>query len=285
MPARLADTRIPNATVDGLVSGGGPVGAGQVLRVPIAGRGSVPAGTTAVSLNVTIVSPAAGGYATVWPCDRPQPNASNLNYNSRTIPNAVLTKLAADGSVCIYTYASAHVLVDVNGAFAASSAYSPLVPARLADTRVPNATIDGAASGGGVVGAGQTLVVPVHGRGGVPGDATAVSLNITAADPQASGYATVWPCDRSQPNASNLNYEAGLTIPNAVLTKLAGDGSVCIFTLSATHLLVDVNGSFTGTSTFLSLVPASASPTHTCRTRRSTVRCRAPASSVRTRHW
>ena len=76
----------------------------------------------------------------------------------------------------------------------------------------------------------------------MPAGAKAVSLNVTAVDPQAAGYATVWPCDRAQPNASNLNFEPGQTIPNAVLTRLAGDGSVCVFTSAPIHLLVDVNG-------------------------------------------
>ena len=257
VPARVADTRSPNATIDGVSSGGGPLGAGAVLVVPIAGRGGVPVGSTAVSLNVTIVDPRSEGYATIWPCDQAQPNASNLNFQSgQTIPNAVVTKLAADGSVCIYTYASAHVLIDVNGSFAVGSEFQPLVPARVADTRGPNATIDGASSGGGAIPGGGVLVVPVAGRGGVPAGAPAVSLNVTSVNPRGGGYATVWPCDQPQPNASNLNFDSGRTIPNAVLTKLAANGTVCIFTYTTTDILVDVNGWFSGTTTLLSLVPA-----------------------------
>jgi hypothetical protein len=262
VPARIADTRSPNATIDGVSSGGGKIAGGATYVVPVAGRGGVPVGTTSVSLNVTLVDPDGAGFATVWPCDQAQPNASNLNYRSSTIPNSVITKLAADGSVCVYTYAAAHVLIDVNGGFGAGSEFTALVPARLADTRAPGgSTVDDASAGGGTVTAGQTLVVPVAGRGGVPAGATAVSLNLTAVGPHASGYATVWPCDQPQPNASNVNYGAGVTIPNAVLTKLAGDGTVCIYTYAAMDVLVDVNGSFSGATTFLSLVPARVADT------------------------
>ena len=54
----------------------------------------------------------------------------------------------------------------------------------------------------------------------------------------------MFPCDESVPVASNLNYQAGQDIPNAVIAKIAADGSVCIFTDKSTHLLADVNGYF-----------------------------------------
>ena len=44
------------------------------------------------------------------------------------------------------------------------------------------------------------------------------------------------------PNASNLNYATGSTIPNAVITKIGAGGKVCIYTHRATHLLADING-------------------------------------------
>jgi hypothetical protein len=65
---------------------------------------------------VTALEAAADGYMTVYPCDAALPNASNLNFaKGDTIPNAVIAKLAANGTVCVYTSAGAGVLVDVNG--------------------------------------------------------------------------------------------------------------------------------------------------------------------------
>ena len=46
-PARLLDTRVPNSTVDGLGSGGGPSAAGSITEVQVAGRGGVPADAVA----------------------------------------------------------------------------------------------------------------------------------------------------------------------------------------------------------------------------------------------
>ena len=72
--------------------------------------------------------------------------------------------------------------------------------------------------------------------------ADAVVLNLTVVKPSAGGYATVFPCGTDQPNASNLNFNAGQTIPNAVLTKIGDNGEVCIFNSQPTHLVVDANG-------------------------------------------
>ncbi|MUH50870.1 MAG: N-acetylmuramoyl-L-alanine amidase [Actinobacteria bacterium] len=46
------------------------------------------------------------------------------------------------------------------------------------------------------------------------------------------------------PTASNLNFVAGQTVPNAVIAKLGTNGKVCLYTSAVTHLIVDVNGVF-----------------------------------------
>ena len=67
-------------------------------------------------LNVTVISAAASGFVTVFPCGAALPEASNLNFDAGdTIPNAVVAKLGAGGAVCVYTSAPAGLLVDVNG--------------------------------------------------------------------------------------------------------------------------------------------------------------------------
>jgi hypothetical protein len=55
----------------------------------------------------------------------------------------------------------------------------------------------------------------------------------------------VFPCG-PVPNASNLNFVANDTAPNAVITKLGPDGKVCLFARATTHLIVDVNGVIAG---------------------------------------
>jgi hypothetical protein len=189
------------------------------------------------------VRPDATGYLTVYACDDPRPLASNVNYFAGGIePNAVLAELSATGTVCIYTFAAAHLVVDVNAYVAAGSSVTPLAPARLADSRPGHSTIDGIDQAFGRLAAGAVKEIQVTGRGGVPADAAAVLLNVTAVRPDATGYLTVYACDDPRPLASNVNYFAGGIEPNAVLAKLSATGTVCIYTFAATELVVDVNG-------------------------------------------
>ena len=60
-PVRFADTRPGWVAADGLFYGTGPVPAGGVVQVPIAGRGGVPVDAKAVVANVTVVGAAAPG--------------------------------------------------------------------------------------------------------------------------------------------------------------------------------------------------------------------------------
>src|SRR5205085_2713112 len=104
--------------------------------------------------------------------------------------------------------------------------------------------VDGVLAAIGPRQSGSVTEIQVAGRGGVPGDASAAVLNITAVEARSSGYFTVFPCGAAQPNASSVNYAAGETIPNAVLTRLGDGGKVCIYSYGTTDLLVDVNGYF-----------------------------------------
>jgi hypothetical protein len=137
---------------------------------------------------------------------------------------------------------SATVRIDITGV--PVGAVGTMVPARLLETRSgPNdSTVDGLFEGIGRRGAGSTLALTVAGRGGVPVDADAVFLNVTAVVPDANGFVTVFPCGAARPQASNVNYFAGEVVPNAVLAEVGVGGEVCIYTLAATHLIADVNG-------------------------------------------
>jgi len=84
----------------------------------------------------------------------------------------------------------------------------------------------------------------VVGQGGVPLDATAVALNVTVDGPDASGFVTVYPCGGSLPLASNVNFVAGQTVANAVTVAVGVVGRVCVYTSTATHLIVDTNAAF-----------------------------------------
>jgi hypothetical protein len=265
-PVRLSDTRPQNAdgkTVDGQQVGKGKLGGGGVSVIPIAGRGGVPqTGAGAVALNVTVISPSVGGYLTVYPSGSPRPNASNINFVAGAIvPNMVIAKLGADGSIATFNPEGwVDVAIDVVGWFPVSAGYGPLDPARIVETRsVPGyTTIDGQLQGIGAIGAGQTLSVPVAGRGSVPSTGvSAVALNVTAVDAGAESYLTVFPGGASKPNASNLNVLGGQTIANMVIAKVGADGSISIYNNSGfVNVVVDVMGWFSSTSQMASLSPA-----------------------------
>jgi hypothetical protein len=117
-PARLLETRPGFPTADGQSAGADVRPAGSVTVVPIAGRNGIPAGATTVVVNVTATEPTGAGYVTVYPCGIDPPLASNLNFVAgQTIPNTVLAKLAADGTICLYNSQPTQLIVDVNGYF------------------------------------------------------------------------------------------------------------------------------------------------------------------------
>ena len=256
-PGRLSDTRVTGSTVDGQFAAGGKRAAGSVLELPVAGRGGVPANATSVALNVTAVGPDGGGFLTVFPCGVGQPNASNVNYKpGQDIANAVVTGIGAGGKVCVATSAATDLIVDVNGAFPIDTTISTATPARVHDSRATGATVDGVEQGGGRVAANSVTTVRVAGRAGVPKDARAAIVNVTADATDAAGFVTVFPCGTAKPNASNLNYPAGGTVAGLSIAKLGGDGSVCVFTSAAMQLIIDVTGYVPSTTTYLGHDPA-----------------------------
>jgi hypothetical protein len=258
-PVRVLETRPGARTFDGQSQGQGVRPAGSVYELAVAGRNAgVPADAAAVVLNLTAADAQGIGYVTAWPCGTPMPNASNLNYGpGAPAANASIVKVGAGGKVCLLTADSGTQLIaDVNGWFPAGSDYQSTTPARLLETRAGATTADGASQGEGIRAAGSVYELRVTGRAGVPGDASAVVLNVTAADARGIGYVTATPCGSAMPNASSLNYAPGRPVANAVVIKVGAGGRVCLRTAEAdTHLVVDVNGWFPAGSDFAGIAP------------------------------
>jgi hypothetical protein len=175
--------------------------------------------------------------------------------------------LTADGALAfasLYPAGSSLDPVSFTVASAAIPKFQPLTPARLLDTRAGGSTVDHAFEATGPVTADGIVALSIADRGGVPADAAAVALNVTVAGASGSGYVTVWPCGAPQPNASSLNFVAGQTVPNAVITKVGDAGKVCLFVAEgATDLIADVTGYFPTGSAFTSLTPARVLDTRT----------------------
>lgn len=101
----------------------------------------------------------------------------------------------------------------------------------------------------------SVTTVTVADTPGVPDDATAVSLNVTVTNPRAPGFLTVYPCDEKRPLASNVNFRSDHTVAGAVIVPVGADGTICVYTSSDTHLIVDVMGSFAGNDSYIRAGP------------------------------
>lgn len=132
-----------------------------------------------------------------------------------------------------------------------------ITPRRVLDTRMgpANVTFDHQFEHTGRIGGSDIAQFPVAGRGPVPGDVMAVVLNVTAVDPGAAGFLTVWPCSAQIPTASNVNYGPGQTVANAVVAGTDFEGNVCVYSKADTDVVVDVSGYMPIESSFAPLVP------------------------------
>ncbi len=233
VPARLLESRSGLVTVDGVSSGVGVRGAGSVTELVVAGRGGVPADASAVVLTVTVTEPVGAGFVTVFPCGSPRPLASNVNFVAgATVANSVVSGVGVGGRVCLFSMVDAQLVVDVDGFFPASSSFVSLVPARLLESRSGLAHGRWVCSAGiGVRGAGSVTELVVAGRGGVAADASAVVLTVTVTEPVGAGFVTVFPCGSPRPLASNVNFVAGATVANSVVSGVGVGGRVCLFTI------------------------------------------------------
>lgn len=81
---------------------------------------------------------------------------------------------------------------------------------------------------------------------GLPADATAVALNITATSTGGPGFVSAYPCDAEEiPVVSNVNFTgAGQTVPNFSIVSLGSTQEICFYASTTTHLLADVSGYF-----------------------------------------
>ena len=119
---------------------------------------------------------------------------------------------------------------------------------------LPSATANAWPSGGALVPV-HTLVISTWDVYEIPFDVAGVALNVTVTEPSAAGFLTVYPCGSARPLASNLNYVAGQTVPNFVITAVGEYGEVCIDTMATTDVIVDLAG-YVPVGSDLVLLPA-----------------------------
>jgi hypothetical protein len=237
-PTRVADTRT-----------GAPLGAGRALDIDLSTVVSPSA--TAVVVNVTAVDACGPGYATAYACGTDVPVASNVNYERGTTrANLALVVLGQDRHLCVYSYATTDLVVDVSGWLATDQGwrYEPLTPSRLIDTRDAQGALSNAT---GRRAAGSTTVVTVTPWPGAPMAPAAVLVNVTAVNADGPGFVTVSACDGGPPAVSNLNVDKNHVVANLAATAVAGDGTICVYTSTAMDIVVDLEGWFGSTGVLL----------------------------------
>jgi hypothetical protein len=222
------------------------LGLNATIAVPVSGRAGVPsAGVGAGAFNVTVSQPLLPGFITAFPAGTTRPNASNVNFlTGQTVANAATTKLGA-GKLALFngSLGLTKITTDVSGWFTEGSAtsaggYTALNPTRFLDTRYAIGATKAQVPAHG------TIVLTVAGRAGVPSAAvSAAVMNVTVTRPGAAGFVTAFPTGTSRPNASNVNFVAGQTIPNLVTVKLGG-GKVTFYNGAAgpVDIIADVAG-------------------------------------------
>jgi carboxypeptidase T len=253
-PVRLLDTRSGNG-LDGRFASGTP------RSVRIAGRGGIPDGVEAVTVNVTVVQPTSAGYVSVGPEMSSSPSTSTLNVpRGDTRANGTTVALDDQGRLAAVFKGTGgsrtHLLMDVTGYFMQDEGarFVPVDPVRLVDSRGPGGIdgplLDGIPKGFQVVG------------GTVPPEATAVVFNVTVTGQTSGGYVTISPTADASPAVSTLNVPRGDTRANGTTVAINDDGRVVAFldgsSGSRAHLIVDIMGYYvpgTGGATYFPRQP------------------------------
>ncbi len=244
-PGRILETRAEGNTGARV----GKLGRGETLNLSVLGRGGVPpSNVSAVVLNVTSTEADTPSFLTVFPTGQsPRPFASNLNTEvNQDVPNLTVARLGNDGQVSIFNNnGSTHVVADVVGYFGpedgsaiTGAVFTGVNPDRVFDTRTGNGGVMGK------LGPGQSVAVPVLGRGGVPlVGVDSVVLNVTSTEATSPSFLTVFPTGQTRPFASNLNTEVNQDVPNLAVAKVGDGGRVTVYNNAGfTHVVFDVVG-------------------------------------------
>ena len=244
VPERVLDTRTTTLVPLGWLAHK-PVG--QSVIVPAA-AGVPTTGVSALVLNVTATEAEGSGFLRAQPTAT-VPSTSTVNYTfGIDSANTVIVPLGADGTVSIFTSNATHIVVDVAGYVADGTApissaglFVAVPTGRAYDSRNPPAT---ALVGNTVRTVGLAgLVAPLP---SVPVGASAISLNLTAADETGPGFLTAYPSGAPRPGTSSLNFAIGQPVANGAVLKLSDGGALDLIANLQIAVIIDINGYFTG---------------------------------------
>ncbi len=182
----------------------------------------------------------------------PTSSVLNVDRPGQTRAAAGIFPMSSSGA-SLYVSGGGHVIVDMVGYFTGPSApsatdglFTAADPTRLLDTRGTSPVGNGVPlyPGGG-------LELPTA-RGG------AMAFNITSVDGDA-GFVTSYPAGTERPATSSVNSVGGGDIVANFAINQMSDRGIGVFAQSQTHVLVDLQGWFSGPSAAATL----GAPTNT----------------------
>ena len=214
------------------VSSGAKVAAHAVLKLTLAQLHAAFTGVHVAALRVEVTKPGAAGSVIVYPDGTARPAAGSVDFSSgKTASSLVLARPGADQLVDFYNSSGKAISLTVDtfgiqtgGQFGYT--YAADGPVRVLDT---GAGIGAAKS---PVPAGGEVSFAVAGSNGVPGNASAVLLDVTASGGKAAGHLTAYGHGTADPGTPDVVWAAGQTTTGLVVVPLQ-DGSVVLHNASA----------------------------------------------------
>ena len=226
----------------------------------VAGHMGIPANATGVTGNVTVVNPTYSWAVYLGPVETATPATSTINFNAGEIKaNGVTVALSGTGQLSA-TYMSfsgntTDLVFDITGFFTpdmSGTTYHPITPVRAVDTRYDTGLTM-------KLSANVPQTFQVAGALGIPGNATAVTGNVTVVNPTYSWAVYLGPVETATPATSTINFNAGDIKANGLTVALSGAGQLSAtyisFSGNTTDLVFDITGYFTPNMTGASYHP------------------------------
>ncbi|WP_404958576.1 hypothetical protein [Streptomyces sp. 147326] len=235
-------------------------GADKSVRKGASGvaRAAGVAATGNPDLQVALSATNTGAHSLQLEANVTSADAAALEVSISWGDGGPVQKLAASGSALLmpeHTYAEVgeyKIKVGVNDVankvyienevtvVTSGSEFTPYEPTRLLDTR------EGFRAPKAKVAPYSSARVKVGGYGTIPAGVEAVVLNVTVTNTTSGGHITAYDTGNQRPNASNINFEPGQTVPNLVVVPVGNDGSVDLYNggWESVDLIADVTGYF-----------------------------------------
>lgn len=228
-PARLLDTRQEAAGM----------AAGQLRRIQL--PADAIAGARGAEVTVTAIGSSRPGFVSVQSCAQPAGQSSTVNTRvGVAVANSTAVPVDDGGGFCVFSHDPAHVIVDLTAVFVAGGdRYQPVRPVRLVDTRQAAVPDQHRGLGGRPLDGGATLRFPAAGWRGVPSN-SALAVNVTSVEPSAPGFVAAWDCASARPETSVQNPRPAEAVASRTLVSAGGE--VCVYTATASHVIVDLVG-------------------------------------------